>query len=40
MGTTVIDMKVNSTSSHEMAVIFTDYAAAVLTLIALSYIRQ
>ena len=40
MGTTVIDMKVNFTNRHEMAVISIDYAAAVLKLIARSYVRQ
>ena len=40
MGITVIDMKVNSTNSHEMTVISTDYAVAVLTLITCSYVRQ
>jgi dihydropteroate synthase len=40
MDTTVVDMKANSTNSHEMAVISADYAAAVLTLITRSYVRQ
>jgi hypothetical protein len=40
MGTIIIDRKVNSTNSHELAVFSTDHAVAVLTLITRSYDRQ
>lgn len=34
MGTKLIDRKVNSTNSHELAVISTDYATPVLILVS------
>ena len=40
MGTTVIDMKVNSTNSYEMVVSYRNYAAAFLTLITRSFVLQ
>lgn len=40
MGTSVIDRKVNSSSSHELAFITTEYTTAVMILITRSNIRK